>query len=1769
VRRVGAATATTVREASTSNVAVIDSGIDLTHTDLNAVNGKNCIGGGTAKDDNGHGTHVAGTIGAKNNGAGVIGVAPGTKLYAVKVVNSQGSGTDAQVICGIDWVTANAASLGIKVANMSLGGPGADDGNCGNTNADALHRAICNSVAAGVTYVVAAGNSSEDFVADVPANYNEVLTVTAMADFDGIPGGGGTPGCGDGYFEEDDAAAGFSNFTTEGSSDEAHTIAAPGVCIQSTWPGNRYQTISGTSMASPHMAGVVALCFGEKGAAGPCTGLTPAQVIVKMRANASGRAHADPTAGFVGDPDHSVGAYYGYLAWAGATDTVAPVITSVNAGAIQSDAATITWATDENADSQVEYGTTTAYGATTPVSSDFVTSHAVDLSGLTQTTQFHYRVKSRDGWGNLAVSGDFMFTTLLALSDLALSGTVSPEPAATGDTLTYQLTLTNKGPARASGSTLQVTLPTGLTLGTATPSQGSCTPSGQTVSCAFGTLEVGGPTTQMVADHPAGFWRLGDPAGSSTAADASGHGINGAVDTGVTLAQPGAITGDTAATFPGTGPAITVPQSTLLELVSAVSVEAWVRPTLAGQNGGIFEKTVGGRVNSQYMLFLEGGVAKFRVRTASGALLPVDGPALPLNTWSHLVGTFDGTTLRLYLNGVLVSSVAAQGPLASGSGPSFVGRLGQSLYPFKGSLDEVAVFPGALSPARVRAHYLGGAVNLGLTATAAAAGTLRATAAASANETDPDSSNNTLNLDSTIVTSRADLALSGAVSPASGITGDTLTYQLTLTNNGPARASGAAVSLTLPAGLTFGTATPSQGTCTTSGQVVSCAVGTLEVGAPTPAQIGADHPSGFWRLGDPAGSTSAADASGNGLTGAVDSGVTLGQPGATIGDTAATFPGTGPAVTVAQSALLDLSSAVSVEAWVRPIIAGQNGGIFEKTINGAVNSQYMLFLEAGVAKFRVRTASGALLPVDGPTLPLNTWSHLVGTFDGSVLRLYVNGAQVASATAVGPLTSGSGPSFIGRLGQSVYPFRGSLDEVAVFAGTLSADRVRAHYLGGVATLRVTATATAAGALRTTATAQANESDPNLSNNTLNLDSTIATARADLALSGTVGPEPAVIGDTLTYQLTLTNNGPARGTGGTLQVTLPTGLTPGAATPSQGSCTTTGQSVSCAVGTLEAGGPAQQVLTDHPAGFWRLGDPAGSTSVADTSGDGLTGAVDPGVTLGQPGAMSGDTAATFPGTGPAVTIAQSPFLDLSSAVSVEAWVRPTAAGQNGGIFEKTINGSVNSQYMLFLEAGIAKFRIRTATGALLPVNGPTLPLSTWSHLVGTFDGATLRLYVNGTLAASAAAQGPLASGSGVAFLGRLGQNLYPFKGSIDEVAVFTGALSADGVRAHYLGGMVTVRVTATASAGGTLRATASASANETDSDPSNNTLTLDSTIAVPRADLVLTGSVSPQLANVGDTLTYQLALNNNGPARASAGALSVTLPAGLAVGTATPSQGSCSTSGQVVSCAVGTLEASGPTTQILADHPAGFWRLGDPVGSATAADASGNGLTGAVDAGVSLGQPGAVGGDTAASFIGSGAAVAVGASPLLELTSAVSVEAWVRPTAAAQNGGIFEKTVNGVVNSQYMLFLESGVAKFRIRTATGALLPVNGPTLPLNTWSHLVGTFDGTTLRLYVNGVLAASAAAQGPIVSGSGAAFIGRLAQNLYPFQGTIDEVVVFSGALSPERVRAHYLGGAATLKLTATATASGTLRATATAQANETDPDPSSNTLNLDSTIR
>lgn len=288
VTRIATATLTTPFDTA-PGVAVIDTGSGP-HSDLNVVGGVNCSTGRPDKyaDGNGHGTHVAGTIGAKNDDFGVVGVAPQARIFSVRVLDNAGSGTWSSVACGIDWVTANAAAKNITVANMSLGGgTSATEGTCENTNGDALHTAICNSVAAGVTYVVAAGNEATDLASSVPARYDTVLTVTAMADFNGEAGGGAEPTCRE---DVDDTSASFSNYYVT-DADGAHTIAAPGVCIRSTWKDGGYNTISGTSMASPHVAGAALRCIVK----GVCDtsgdgATTPTEVMGKLREDAAAAA---------------------------------------------------------------------------------------------------------------------------------------------------------------------------------------------------------------------------------------------------------------------------------------------------------------------------------------------------------------------------------------------------------------------------------------------------------------------------------------------------------------------------------------------------------------------------------------------------------------------------------------------------------------------------------------------------------------------------------------------------------------------------------------------------------------------------------------------------------------------------------------------------------------------------------------------------------------------------------------------------------------------------------------------------------------------------------------------------------------------------------------------------------------------------------------------------------------------------------------------------------------------------------------------------------------------------------------------------------------------------------------------------------------------------------------------------------------------------------------------------------------------------------------
>jgi subtilisin len=239
------------------DVAVLDSGVGP-HADLNIAGGVDCTGSGSHSDPNGHGTHIAGTIGALDNDFGVVGVAPGVRIWSVRVLDVDGNGFASWILCGIEWVSARADT--IKVANMSLGGRGLpDDNNCGFKNGDIIHQAICASVNRGITYVVAAGNANADAAGYFPASYDEVITVSALVDTDGKAGGLG-PGT---SFGADDTIASFSNYGADVD------VIAPGTLIYSTAKGDSYAKMSGTSMASPHVAGAAALYLAANPSANP------------------------------------------------------------------------------------------------------------------------------------------------------------------------------------------------------------------------------------------------------------------------------------------------------------------------------------------------------------------------------------------------------------------------------------------------------------------------------------------------------------------------------------------------------------------------------------------------------------------------------------------------------------------------------------------------------------------------------------------------------------------------------------------------------------------------------------------------------------------------------------------------------------------------------------------------------------------------------------------------------------------------------------------------------------------------------------------------------------------------------------------------------------------------------------------------------------------------------------------------------------------------------------------------------------------------------------------------------------------------------------------------------------------------------------------------------------------------------------------------------------------------------------------------------------
>jgi hypothetical protein len=654
-------------------------------------------------------------------------------------------------------------------------------------------------------------------------------------------------------------------------------------------------------------------------------------------------------------------------------------------------------------------------------------------------------------------------------------------------------------------------------------------------------------------DTPVSYWRLDETSGTS-ATDSTG-GRTGTYTGGYTLNQTGALSdvADKAVTFNGTTGYVAVPYAAALN-PAQFTLEAWAKPT--GGSGTWRLVASSWTHPSNYKGYWVGIDSNDRWTAHMGdgvnPEVNADGPTAVLNTWTHLVETYDGTTLKLYANGTLVSSLATTryspntSPTQFDIGAEYFNGAQTSF--FVGSIDEVSVYNTALTAAKIRSHY-------------------------NAERCYRD-------------------------------------------------------------------------------------------------EVLVDSPTAYWRLGETTGDSVARDQK-NTYPGTYTGGPTQAAAGALNqdGDTSVTVNGTSQYVSVPYNASLNPNS-VTLDAWAKP--TGGTGTARTVAATQDTNKGYLLGIGTDNKwRFTVGTGAAVNVAAASATVTLNTWAHVVGTYDGTTAKLYVNGI-LAGSVATGRSANTTRPLGIGATnsgGSWAGYFPGTIDEVALYGTALTQTRVQAHYLAG-----------------------------------------------------------------RSYQDT--------------------------------------------------------VLDTGPVSYWRLGEAAG-TSAADSQG-GNTATYTNGPVLARPGALAADadTAVSFDGVNDYVTKSYTAGLNPTQ-FTMEAWADPVGgAGNYGAVTASWYDTGVAPRGSGIWTNSSDQWEIYMGDGANYYIlTGPSITPDAWTHLAYSFDGTTLRMYVNGSLAASMpAAHSPNAS---MAF--GIGGAQYPnggvhwqdfYHGQIDDVAVYNRALSATEIQLHY-------------------------------------------------------------------------------------------------------------------------------------------------------------------------------------------------------------------------------------------------------------------------------------------------------------------------------------------------------------------------------------------------
>ncbi|MFZ5876473.1 MAG: DUF11 domain-containing protein [Nitrospirota bacterium] len=732
-------------------------------------------------------------------------------------------------------------------------------------------------------------------------------------------------------------------------------------------------------------------------------------------------------------------------------------------------------------------------------------------------------------------------------ANLSITKSDSPDPVFAGQDLTYTITVSNAGPNTATGVTVSDTLPAYVTFASATSTLGTCAMSGGIVTCSIGTLAV--------SPNP----------GSSATVTIVVTPLASAVGTLSNTAIVSSATSDPTPSNNTAGPiTTTVNPSANLSIIKSASPN----PVLAGQPL-TYTITVGNAGPS----------------TATGVTVNDTLPAsVTLVSATSTQGSCTGTT----------AISCAIGTLANGASATVT----------------IVVTPGA-----------------------SAVGTLSNTATVTSSVNDPNTSNNTSTTSST-VNPAANLSLTKSDSPDPVLAGQNLTYTILVTNNGPSAATGVTVNDTLPASVTLVSATSTQGSCTGT-TAISCAIGTLANGASATVTIvvtpGASAVGTLSNTASVSGNeadvntgnnswttTTTVDAAANLSITKTDSPdpVLVGQnltytivvtnngpnsaTGVSMTDTlpagatwvsTMTSQGSCSGTVTVTCNLGTLANAAS--ATVTIVVTPTAGGTLSNTasVTGAEADP--------VSGNNSATTSTTVTGLSADLAANKTVSN--GTvYVGQNLTYTITVTNLGPNSATGVTVSDTLPAGVSYV--SATPSQGSCSGTTTVNCTLG---VLGN--GASATVTIVVTATASGTVTNTATVGSGVSDPNSSNNSASVSKTITApiAQADMSITKSDAPDPVVVGGTLTYTMTVTNNGPNNATGVTVTDSLPAGVTFTSATPSQGTGCVGTSTVTCNLGAVNYPGSATVTLmvTVTPSAPSTITNPA---SVSSTSTDPVSG-----------------------------------------------------------------------------------------------------------------------------------------------------------------------------------------------------------------------------------------------------------------------------------------------------------------------------------------------------------------------------------------------------------------------------------------------------------------------------------------------------------------------------------------------------------------------------------